>query len=75
MDIDKTNAFLDSIDDNFKEKLPLTYRFVESMNSARNQSVQSYTPAIVDIKFYESKSIEPSGFYRPISKIVKLTDK
>jgi hypothetical protein len=72
--MNNSNAFIDNLEDDFKEKLPLTYRFVQSMNSARNQSIQSYTPAIVDMRFYESKSIEPSGFYRPISKIVLLVN-
>lgn len=68
----KSNKFLESIG-NLKDKLPLTYRFVQSMENARNQSGMPYSPAIITIKFYESKSIEPSGFYRPISKIVNLS--
>lgn len=63
---------LDSLGDNFQQKLPLTYRFLESMTSSRNQVATPHTSAIINIKFYESKSIEPSGFYRPISKTVIL---
>jgi hypothetical protein len=72
--VEQSNKFLEKIS-SFQEELPLTFRLTKSMNSSRNQSGQAYVTAIIDIGFYESKSIEPSGFYRPISKIVNFSTK
>lgn len=69
--MENDNKFLQSIND-IAERLPITYRFVQSMSEARNLPSESYTPAVIEIKCFESKSIEPSGFYRPISKILNL---
>lgn len=69
--MENDNKFLESIND-IRNNLPLTYHFVQSMNEARDLPNESYTPAVIEIECFESKSIEPSGFYRPISKIVKL---
>ena len=70
--MNKLNEFQKNIKNDIFRKLPLTYKFIKPLKSSRNEYEQSLIPPLIEIKFYESKSIEPSGFHRPISKIVKL---
>lgn len=69
--MENPNKFTESIAD-IMNMVPLTYRLVQSMNNARDLPSVAYTPSEIEVSFFESKCIEPSGFYRPISKIIRL---
>jgi hypothetical protein len=72
--MDKPNKFIESINISV-EQLPLTYRFVQLIGSPDNLPQPTYIPPVIQIKYYESSSIETSGFHRPISKIIRFTEK